>query len=165
MSSSPCYLCRTRDRHTDKMADIQCCFFCAWAGRPVCAVVQRPLQPLDGGRLHGVAQQRHQVASQAAAALRPHGVPLVGHGTGTWTHDAHVSNISDQDGKWVCPLSYLGNRVMTKGGISIWQYIAAFLCAIRESIHWHRISIFSLNYLFIYIFLRQVTEKLSLDHE
>ena len=59
-------------------------WFCPLVGRPVSAVVQRPLQPLDGGRLQRVAQQRHQVAGQAAAALRPHGVPLIGHGTGTW---------------------------------------------------------------------------------
>ena len=70
-------------------------------GRPVGAVVQGPLQPLDGSRLHGVAQQRHQVAGQATATLRPHGVPLVGHGTGTWTHVTGMSNISNSNGKWV----------------------------------------------------------------
>lgn len=60
---------------------------CLW---PVGAVVQRPLQPLDRRGLQRVGHQRHEMPGQAAAALRTHGVPLVGHGTGTWGRAAHL---------------------------------------------------------------------------
>lgn len=52
--------------------------------RPVGAVVQGSLQPLDRSSLQGIGYQRHQMSGQAAAALRSHGVPLVGHGAGPW---------------------------------------------------------------------------------
>ena len=54
----------------------------AWLDAAVGGVVQRPLQPLNGGghgRVHGVG---HQVAAQGADALGAHGVALVGHGAG-----------------------------------------------------------------------------------
>lgn len=51
--------------------------------RPVGAVIQRSLKPLHGGCLEGIHHQRHQVPSEAAAALRTHWVPLVRHSTRT----------------------------------------------------------------------------------
>lgn len=60
----------------------QCkCVFVVW---PVGAIIQCPLQPLDWGSLERVGHQRNQMSGQATAAFCTHGVPLVGHSTGTW---------------------------------------------------------------------------------
>ena len=46
---------------------------------PVCAIVQRPLEPLHARRLQRVLLQRHQVPRERADPLGPHGVALVRH--------------------------------------------------------------------------------------